>query len=83
MKTCISCGMPLQKAADHPRGDTGTDWCLHCARPDGSLKSYGEALEGMSSFIQRTQGYSDGAARALAARMMAAQPAWKDHPLPG
>jgi hypothetical protein len=77
MKTCISCGMPLQKPADYPLGDQGKDWCVHCANPDGSLQSYEQRLEGMSGFIVRTQGFDPEAARAMAKRMMAQMPAWK------
>ena len=36
MKLCISCGMPMEKAEDFPFGDTTKDYCVHCARPDGS-----------------------------------------------
>lgn len=77
MKVCISCGMPLQKTTDFPLGDGTKDWCVHCARPDGSLQSYEERLEGMSAFIVRTQGHAAEAARDMARRMMAGMPAWK------
>jgi hypothetical protein len=67
----------MQKPEDFPQGDQTKDWCVHCARPDGSLQSYDEKLAGMSAFIQKTQGHDPQAARALAARMMARQPAWR------
>ncbi len=76
MKTCISCGMPLQKLADFPLGDATKEWCVHCARPDGSLQSYDERLAGMSAFIVRTQGFDQQAATDLARRQMAKLPAW-------
>jgi hypothetical protein len=80
-KTCISCGMPMQKPEEFPLGDQSKDWCVHCAREDGSLKSYDEALQGMTMFMVQSQGLAQEAARAAAAQMMAKMPAWKDHPL--
>src|SRR5207245_1314483 len=40
--SCISCGMPLRTDEDHAAGDPTKNYCKHCARPDGSLKSYDE-----------------------------------------
>jgi len=62
-RKCISCGMPLEKAEHFPLGDESKEWCVYCARPDGSLKSYDEALAGMSGFIVQTQGLDPEAAR--------------------
>lgn len=76
-KTCISCGMPLEKPKDFPLGDESKNYCVHCARPDGSLKSYDEALVGMTQFIVNTQGLDKDAARDVARSMMAKLPAWK------
>ena len=78
-KTCISCGMPLQKTEDYPLGDTSKDYCVHCARPDGELKSYDEALEGMTQFIVGTQGLAESSAKETARGLMATMPAWKGH----
>jgi hypothetical protein len=78
MKTCISCGMPMEKPEHFPKGDESKDWCVHCARPDGALKSYDEALVGMTMFIVQSQGMDEGAAREIAKTMMAKLPAWKD-----
>lgn len=78
-KSCISCGMPLQKPEDYPLGDTSKDFCVHCARTDGELKSYDEALAGMTAFICQSQGLDEAAARTAAKTMMAKMPAWKDH----
>lgn len=77
-KTCIACGMPMERAEDFALGDTSKDYCRHCARPDGSMQSYDEKLKGLSGFIVRTQGLDRGAARRSAAAMMAKLPAWKD-----
>lgn len=78
MKTCISCGMPMSKPEDFPLGDQSKDYCSYCARPDGSMQSYEEKLDGMTEFIIRTQGFAPQAARDSARAQMALQPAWKN-----
>ncbi len=77
MKTCIACGMPMEKAEDFAMGDTGKDYCRYCARPDGTMQSYDEKLESMTGFIVRTQGLDKGVAVEAAKAMMAKLPAWK------
>ena len=77
-KSCVSCGMPLQNTEDFPLGDTSKDFCLHCARPDGEMKSYDEALTGMTAFICQSQGLDESAAREAAKKLMAKLPAWRD-----
>lgn len=78
MKICIACGMPMTKPEDYPGGDTGKDYCIYCARPDGSMQSYPEKLKGTTEFIVRTQGFDEHAAHELAVRTLAKLPAWKD-----
>ncbi len=79
MKTCIACGMPMTKPADYPMGDESKDYCVYCARPDGSMQSYPEKLEGTVEFLVRTQGLDREAARAVAKISLARLPAWKSH----
>ena len=79
MKQCISCGMPMNDLADFAAGDTTKDYCRHCARADGTMRSYDEALAGVSGFMMQTQGMDETAARSAAAAMMAKLPAWQDH----
>jgi hypothetical protein len=69
--------MPLRTDEDHAAGDPAKDYCRHCARADGSLKSYDEALIGMAGFLQKTQGLDAGVAEESARAMMAKMPAWK------
>ena len=76
-KTCISCGMPLRTPDDFPMKDASKDYCRHCARPDGTMKSYDEALVGMTGFLQQTQGVDGEVARTTARAMMAKMPAWR------
>jgi len=77
MKTCISCGMPMNKPEDFPLGDSNKDYCVHCARPDGSMQSFEEKLNGMTDFIIRTQGFDAQIARQTARALMVKLPAWK------
>ena len=77
-KECIACGMPMSKPADFAMGDTTRDYCVHCARPDGSMQSYDEKLASLTSFLVRTQGLDGKAAAVGAVDMMARLPAWKD-----
>lgn len=78
MKTCIACGMPMQKPSDFAMGDRDKDYCVHCARPDGTMQSYEEKLDSMAGFIVRTQGLDRKVAEAAARAMLAKLPAWKE-----
>lgn len=77
-KRCIACGMPMNKPEDFATGDMTRDYCLHCAREDGTMRSYDEVLQGMTWFMTKSQGIDEAAAREAAAGMMAQLPAWKD-----
>jgi hypothetical protein len=76
--TCISCGMPMTEPAQFALGDTSKDYCVHCARPDGSMRSYQEALHGMTQFMMRSQGLAEEPAREAVKQMMARLPAWSE-----
>lgn len=78
MKTCIACGMPMTKAADFVLGDETKDYCVYCAREDGSMQSYPEKLEGTVHFLMKTQGLDGEAARGVAVRTLAKLPAWRN-----
>jgi hypothetical protein len=77
MKVCISCGMPMNSPKDFPLGDVSKDYCIYCARPDGTMQSYQEKLDGMTDFIIKTQGFDPQVARQSAQALMSKQPAWK------
>jgi hypothetical protein len=77
-KLCIACGMPMEKDGDFPLGDRTKDYCVHCARPDGSRQSYEERAESMATFIVKTQGLDGKAALDAAKVRMARLPAWRD-----
>lgn len=77
MKRCIACGMPMEMASDFAMNDENKDYCLHCARPDGSMQSFEEKRENLADFIVRTQGLDRGPARKAAESMMRKLPAWR------
>jgi hypothetical protein len=78
MIQCIACGMPMEKPSDFPLGDQSKDYCVYCAKPDGSMQSYEEKLDGMTDFIVKTQGLDAKAARSAAKNAMSKLPAWKE-----
>ena len=77
-RNCIACGMPMQKAEEHAMGDIRKDYCVHCARADGSMQSRQEKLDSMAGFLVRTQGLKQEQARKEALARMSKLPAWKD-----
>lgn len=77
MKQCIACGMPMTKPADYPLQDETKDYCVYCARPDGTMQSYPEKVEGTTDFLVRTQGMDINAAHDAAVRLLAKLPAWQ------
>ena len=79
MKVCIACGMPMETASDFPGGDEQKDYCVYCARPDGSMRSFEEAKVGMTKFIMQTQGFDEAVATKIAVGSMKKLPAWKAH----
>jgi ABC-type sugar transport system substrate-binding protein len=78
MKKCIACGMPMNTPSEFAMGDTGKDYCVHCARQDGSMQSFEEKRSGLTDFIVRTQGFDRAAALEVAETMMKKLPAWAD-----
>ncbi len=78
-KKCIACGMPMREVSEYAMGDTTKDYCVYCARPDGSMQSFEEKREGIKAFVVRTQRVDPGAALYITEAMMRELPAWKDH----
>lgn len=68
----------MAKTTDFAQGDSTKNYCHHCAREDGTMKSRTEVLDGMTAFIVRTQGIDSSAARQHAERMMGGLPAWSN-----
>ena len=78
-KNCIACGMPMREAGDFAMKDVTKDYCVYCARPDGSMQSFEEKLESMASFFIKTQGLDKAVALKTAEEAMKKLPAWKSH----
>ena len=79
MKKCIACGMPMNNVADFAMNDESKDYCVHCAREDGSMKSFEETKESMTGFIIKTQGLAFEVAENAALSMMKKLPAWENN----
>lgn len=79
MKTCIACGMPMKDASEFAMNDTGKDYCVYCARPDGSMQSFEEKKAGLTDFIIKTQGLDRTVAGNAAEAMMRKLPAWQGY----
>ena len=77
MKSCIACGMPMKTKEEFALGDENKEYCVYCARPDGTMQSYAEKLDSMTSFIVKTQGLDEKAAQNAAKGMLSKLPAWK------
>jgi hypothetical protein len=69
--------MPMKTKEEFAMSNEEKDYCVHCSRPDGTMQSYDEKLVSMSSFIVRTQGLDNSAAKKVAESMMSKLPAWK------
>ncbi len=76
-KACIACGMTMEGPEDFAMEDESKDYCVYCARSDGSMQSYDEKLESMAGFIVKTQGLDETAAKDSATKTMSKLPAWK------
>ncbi len=79
-KACMSCGMPMAKPEDFGGGNPENLYCVHCSKPDGSLRSYEEVFEGMVKFMMVSQKLDRSAAESAAEVHMAVMPAWSSSP---
>lgn len=75
-KSCMSCGMPMAKPEDFGGGNEENIYCVHCANPDGTLKSREEVFEGMVGFMMMSQNMDREQAEIAAKEYMAKMPAW-------
>ena len=79
MKSCISCGMPMMEISEFAMGDPDKDYCIYCARPDGTMQSFEEKKESFTNFIVKTQGLDKSVAQNAAEALMRKLPAWQNH----
>ncbi|WP_303871726.1 zinc ribbon domain-containing protein [Acetobacterium wieringae] len=77
MKTCIACGMPMKKESDFAMGDTSKEYCIYCAKEDGSMQSFEEKKQSLLNFTIKTQGLDKAIAEKAVENMMRQLPAWK------
>ena len=76
-KNCVSCGMPMTKPEDFGGGNSANIYCVNCANPNGSLKSYDEVFEGMVNFMMMSQNMDRETAEKAAKEYMSKMPAWE------
>lgn len=79
MKKCICCGMPMNKKNDFAMGDESKDYCVYCAKEDGSMKSFDEAVEGMVEYMSESEKIDKNFARKKVLEYMKSMPAWKEN----
>lgn len=79
MKKCICCGMPMNKKNDFAMGDESKDYCVYCAKEDGSMKSFDEAVEGMAEYMSESEKIDKNFARKKVLEYMKSIPAWKEN----
>ena len=79
MKKCICCGMPMNKKNDFAIGDESKDYCVYCAKEDGSMKSFDEAVEGMAAYMSESEKIDKNFARKKVLEYMKSMPAWKEN----
>lgn len=66
MKTCIACSMPLSDPKDIGGEISDGSICVHCATPDGKVKSCEDVFEGGVQFFMNVMHLTD---RNLAERL--------------
>ena len=79
MKKCICCGMPMNKKNDFAMGDESKDYCVYCAKEDGSMKSFDEAVEWMAEYMSESEKIDKNFARKKVLEYMKSMPAWKEN----
>jgi uncharacterized glyoxalase superfamily protein PhnB len=76
VKACMSCGMPMTRPEDFGGGNPQNLYCVHCSKPDGSLKSREEVFQGMVNFMMTSQKLDKETAESAAKERMSNMPAW-------
>lgn len=81
MKTCATCGMPLEKKEDYALGNEEANFCAFCVNPEGSLKTGEEIFEGGVQFLLKALGGERSLAEKITRKNMSRLPYWQEHPL--
>lgn len=66
----------MLSANQHATGDEEKPYCIFCATPDGSLRSYDEVLERLTEYYLQTEPVDRFAASEMAREHLATLPAW-------
>jgi hypothetical protein len=69
--------MPMKKESDFAMGDTSKEYCVYCAKEDGSMQSFEEKKLSLVNFTIKTQGLDETVAEKAVENMMRQLPAWK------
>jgi hypothetical protein len=77
VKSCESCGMPMQNEKDHGGGDIENPFCVYCTDETGKLRSRQEVREGMIHLFMAQMGRSREEAEKFVDGQMKKLPAWK------
>ena len=81
METCIACSMPLMKPDEKGCDTKDGPVCVHCARPEGGIKSCEEIFEGGVAFFLSATGSTDRIlAEKLVRKTMNGLSYWQKHP---
>ncbi|MDD5102849.1 MAG: zinc ribbon domain-containing protein [Candidatus Peribacteraceae bacterium] len=81
MESCIACSMPLMQPAEKGCDTKDGPVCIHCAKPEGGMKSCEEVFEGGVAFFVSATGTEDRSlAERLVRKTMNGLPYWKNHP---
>lgn len=79
MKVCIACGMPMKTKEDFAMQDTNKEYCVYCAKPDGTMRDFEETKEGLTNFMIETQGIDKEVALEVTLQSMRKLPVWKEY----
>ena len=69
----------MNKKNDFAMGDESKDYCVYCAKEDGSMKSFDEAVEGMAEYMSESEKIDKNFARKKVLEYMKSMPAWKEN----
>ncbi|RMF90796.1 MAG: hypothetical protein D6733_02860 [Methanobacteriota archaeon] len=78
VKTCQSCGMPMESPAHHACGDEKSPYCVHCTTPNGVLKSREQIREQLIRFHMESLGMTREEAEEKTDEHMAKMPEWQE-----
>lgn len=76
-KSCIVCGMPLNKETRPQNSNEDIQWCMYCGTND-ELYSYEELVRNMTTFIKNTQCLIDSEALEEAKSIIDNSPAYRE-----